>query len=206
MRVRAYGRDATIVDGLVEGSAGLLRTRVHEACIAAGVRCDDVVPAATSLVVMHGARDAQSVRRLLADFSVATSPADNNIAAPIEIPVRYDGGDLADVAAACSLSVDEVIALHVTADYRVSFCGFAPGFAYLIGLPPALHLARRASPRTKVPAGSVAIAAEYSSVYPRESPGGWHLLGTTTATLWDVSQDPPALLQPGQRVRFVRVT
>jgi len=98
-----------------------------------------------------------------------------------------------------------VISLHSGADYRVAFCGFAPGFAYLIGLPKTLHTARRESPRAQVPAGSVAIAAGYSAVYPRESPGGWHLLGTTTATMWDSTRDVPALLQPGQRVRFVRV-
>jgi KipI family sensor histidine kinase inhibitor len=90
-------------------------------------------------------------------------------------------------------------------EYEVSFCGFAPGFAYLVGLPHQLHLPRRASPRTRVPAGSVAIAATYSAVYPRESPGGWHLLGTTNASMWDVSRQPPALLQPGMGVRFVRV-
>ncbi|MFM7897681.1 MAG: 5-oxoprolinase subunit B family protein, partial [Actinomycetota bacterium] len=140
----------------------------------------------------------------LAEPSVATG-AEASSDVPVEIAVRYDGADLADIATACSLSIDEVISLHSGADYRVAFCGFAPGFAYLIGLPKTLHTARRESPRAQVPAGSVAIAAGYSAVYPRESPGGWHLLGTTTATMWDSTRDSPALLQPGRRVRFVRI-
>ncbi|MFM8712464.1 MAG: 5-oxoprolinase subunit B family protein [Actinomycetota bacterium] len=212
MRVRAYGREATIVDGLAEGIAGSLRTHVLDACTAARLQCDDVVPAAESFVVTHTARDAELMLGLLAQLiggwlaepSVATgAEASNDV--PVEIAVRYDGADLADIATACSLSIDEVISLHSGADYRVAFCGFAPGFAYLIGLPKTLHTARRESPRAQVPAGSVAIAAGYSAVYPRESPGGWHLLGTTTATMWDSTRDSPALLQPGQRVRFVRV-
>jgi len=88
----------------------------------------------------------------------------------------------------------------------VEFCGFAPGFAYLRGLPPQLHLPRRASPRTQVPAGSVAIAAHYSAVYPNDSPGGWHLVGTTSLSVWDANQNPPALLQPGTAVRFTVIS
>ena len=90
----------------------------------------------------------------------------------------YDGEDLADVAAACGMSTDEVVRRHVAGRYTCAFCGFAPGFAYLTGLDPALHLPRRPTPRTRVPAGAVAIAAEYTAVYPSPSPGGWHLLGT----------------------------
>jgi len=212
MRVRAYGREATIVDGLTEGTAGLLRTHVLDACTAAGVQCDDVVPAAESFAVTHTAHDAELMRGLLAQLiggwlaePSVTTGAEASSDVPVEIAVRYDGADLADIATACSLSIDEVISLHSGADYRVAFCGFAPGFAYLIGLPKALHTARRESPRAQVPAGSVAIAAGYSAVYPRVSPGGWHLLGTTTATMWDGTRDVPALLQPGQCVRFVRV-
>ena len=95
-----------------------------------------------------------------------------------------------------------MIALHSGADYTVAFCGFMPGFAYMTGLPAALHLPRRATPRERVPVGAVAIAAEYAGVYPRESPGGWHLLGRTDAVLWDDGREPPALLPPGTRVRF----
>jgi KipI family sensor histidine kinase inhibitor len=106
------------------------------------------------------------------------------------------------VARATGLTVATVIDLHSAARYVAAFCGFSPGFAYLRGLPPALQLPRRATPRASVPAGSVAIASEYAAVYPRSSPGGWHLLGTTDTVLFDPAADPPALIQPGTSVRF----
>jgi KipI family sensor histidine kinase inhibitor len=95
-----------------------------------------------------------------------------------------------------------VIALHSAASYTVAYLGFSPGFGYLTGLDPALHVPRRTVPRTVVPAGSVAIAGPYASVYPSASPGGWRLLGHTPTVLWDVRRDPPSLLGPGTRVRF----
>ena len=120
----------------------------------------------------------------------------------ITLDVVYDGADLAAVADETGCSLGEVIERHCGAEYRVAFCGFAPGFAYLTGLHPTLHVPRLASPRTSVPAGSVAIAGEYSAVYPRSSPGGWRLLGHTGAVLWDLDRPRPALLTPGTRVRF----
>ena len=206
MRVRPYGREASIVDGLSEGAAAFLRARVIEDCAAVGLTVTDVVPAASTLVVTHREDVGGLVRRVLGALCVPESPANVLHDVLVEIPVRYDGDDLTEVATACSLSIEQVIALHSNADYQVAFCGFAPGFAYLTGLPRELRLARRSSPRPRVAAGSVAIAADYSAVYPRESPGGWHLIGSTTATLWDTRRDPPALLQPGTRVRFVSVT
>jgi KipI family sensor histidine kinase inhibitor len=125
--------------------------------------------------------------------------------APIEIPVRYDGDDLESVAERAGLTIAAVIAAHVSATYSVAFCGFAPGFAYLAGLDPALHLPRRVAPRTRVPAGSVAVAAEYSAVYPTASPGGWHLLGRTDLAMFDPARTPAVLLEPGCTVRFVAV-
>jgi len=116
----------------------------------------------------------------------------------------YDGADLGEVADGTGLTVEEVIARHVAGGYRVEFCGFSPGFGYLSGLDPALHLPRRHTPRTRVPAGAVAIAAGYSAVYPTVSPGGWHVIGTTTATLWNTDADPPAAMWPGRSVRFRR--
>jgi KipI family sensor histidine kinase inhibitor len=101
------------------------------------------------------------------------------------------------------LGVDDLIRRHSAMRYRVAFCGFAPGFAYLSGLDPALHVPRLAEPRTAVPAGSVAIAGEFTAVYPRRSPGGWRLLGTSQAQLWQLDRDPPSLLTPGTAVRFV---
>jgi KipI family sensor histidine kinase inhibitor len=120
----------------------------------------------------------------------------------IIVPTAYDGADLAELAATCGLTPEEVIALHSGATYTVAFCGFVPGFSYLVGLPAALHLPRRVTPRTRVPAGSVAIAAEFTAIYPRESPGGWHLLGATDLVLWDDGREPAATLPPGTRVRF----
>lgn len=120
----------------------------------------------------------------------------------VEIPVTYDGGDLADVARATSLSVDEVVAAHTGTPWTVAFGGFAPGFAYLVGGDPRLHVPRRSSPRTRVPAGSVGLAAEFSGVYPRESPGGWQIIGRTSVDVWDTGRDRPALLVTGSTVRF----
>ena len=122
------------------------------------------------------------------------------------IPVVYDGPDLHEVARRTGLGVEEVVRRHVAGEYVVSFCGFAPGFAYLSGLDPTLILPRRSLPRTRVPAGSVAVSDRYTSVYPHESPGGWHLLGRSSMVLWDLEREPPALLTPGTRVRFEQVT
>lgn len=123
----------------------------------------------------------------------------------IEIPVTYDGDDLDEVAGLLGLGAAEVVRLHTIQDYAVGFTGFAPGFAYLSGGHPALDVPRRSSPRTRIPAGSVALAGTFSGVYPRESPGGWQLIGTTAARMWDLSRERPALLLPGDRVRFVDV-
>jgi len=119
-----------------------------------------------------------------------------------EIPVVYDGADLAEVAELTGLSEQEVVARHAAGEYEVGWLGFSPGFAYLTGLDPALHVPRLDSPRTSVPAGSVAIAGPLAAVYPAASPGGWRLLGRTTARLWDPAREPPAALGPGRRVRF----
>lgn len=121
----------------------------------------------------------------------------------VELPVVYDGIDLTEVAAATGLAVDEVVRRHRDATYTVAFGGFMPGFAYLVGLDDALRLPRRPTPRERVPAGSVAIADEFTAVYPAATPGGWHLVGRCPTALFDVDRDPPALLVPGARVRFV---
>ncbi|MDQ6839591.1 MAG: urea amidolyase family protein, partial [Actinomycetota bacterium] len=123
----------------------------------------------------------------------------------IEIPVRYDGEDLDSVAATVGLTTSEVVAIHGATNYRAAFMGFAPGFAYLVGLPETLVVGRRSEPRAMVPAGSVAIADSYSAVYPRSTPGGWHLLGTSDAVLFDPHRRPAALLAAGTSVRFVEV-
>ena len=120
----------------------------------------------------------------------------------VEIPVVYDGPDLDEVAGLTGLSREQVIERHAAAEYLVGWLGFSPGFGYLTGLDPELHVPRRDSPRTSVPAGSVAIAGPLAAVYPSASPGGWRLLGRTAAQLWDARREPPAVLAPGQRVRF----
>ena len=126
-------------------------------------------------------------------------PAEGEI---VEVPVHYDGPDLAAVAAEVGTGIGDVIDAHTSALHIVDFCGFAPGFAYMSGLPEWLHVDRLEEPRTRVPAGSVAIAAGWSSVYPGESPGGWRLLGRTDLRVFDPARESPALLTPGSRVRF----
>lgn len=153
-------------------------------------------------VLLDGVPDPDALARRVADWQVP--PVADDTGAVVEIPVRYDGPDLADVAALWGVGPDEVGALHRSHAYRVAFCGFAPGFGYLTGLPPRLR-PRRSTPRTRVPAGAVALAGPYSAVYPRATPGGWQLIGTMPdpRPLWDPARERAALLTPGTRVRFV---
>jgi KipI family sensor histidine kinase inhibitor len=163
---------------------------------------EELVPAARTLLVRFdpAVTNADRLGALLREVSpVDSQPAG---AHEVVIPVAYGGEDLAEVASETGLTVAEVVARHSAGSYVSAFCGFAPGFAYLGGSDPALHVSRRSSPRTRIPAGSVAIAGEYSAVYPSASPGGWRLLGRTETPVWDVERDPPNLLPPGTRVRF----
>jgi KipI family sensor histidine kinase inhibitor len=150
--------------------------------------------------VTPGSNGLSRLRALLADVDLTRPPTRSP--REIRIPVRYDGPDLQLVARTAGLSTDEMVALHCGADYSVAFTGFAPGFGYLVGLPEPLVQARLDQPRTKVPPGSVGIAGEFTGVYPRSSPGGWRLIGRTELSLFDPQRDPPALLVPGDRVRF----
>jgi KipI family sensor histidine kinase inhibitor len=163
----------------------------------------DVVPGAeTVLVTVSMPDELAGVERQLEALVIADDdPAGATML--VEIPVVYDGPDLDEVAASAGMTVDDVIEIHSGAEFRVDFCGFAPGFGYLSGLPEALHLPRRNTPRTRVPAGAVAIASSYSAVYPTTSPGGWHLIGSTSAVMFDPTRTPPALLEPGMAVKFV---
>ena len=148
---------------------------------------------------------ARLAERLSTLVDNVASDASTDVAS-IEIPVIYggeSGPDLDEVAAHAGLMREAVIELHSGAEYRVAMLGFTPGFPYLLGLPDALHMPRRATPRTRVPAGSVAIGGAQTGVYPRETPGGWHLIGRTPLHLFDPARDPPALLKPGMRVKFV---
>lgn len=196
MRVLPYGPAAWLVEVDEADVAGYAR-----AVLTAGrAEVAEVVPGAqTVLVRAHGPR-ADLMEWL---DTLTPEPQPDGPVQTVEIPVRYDGPDLAAVGEAAGLSVEDVIARHHRATYTCAFCGFAPGFAYLRGLDPALHLPRLATPRTRVPAGAVAIADRYTAVYPSVTPGGWHLIGQTDAAMWDVHRDPPALITPGATVRFV---
>jgi len=166
---------------------------------------EELVPAARTLLVRFDPAVTNAER--LGAVLRQVSPVDSVVAdaGEVVVPVVYDGEDLAEVAEETGLSVGSLVARHTAGTYVSAFCGFAPGFAYLTGSDPVLHVSRRSSPRTRIPAGSVAIAGEYSAVYPSASPGGWRLLGRTDVPVWDVERDPPNLLPPGTRVRFTAV-
>ncbi|TDC62124.1 5-oxoprolinase subunit PxpB [Actinomadura sp. GC306] len=162
----------------------------------------DIVPGErTVLVVADTGADLGRLAERLTRLRLPDDAAADT--EPVEVPVTYDGADLDEVAELTGLSRGEVVRRHSAATYTVAYLGFSPGFGYLTGLDPALHVGRRESPRTAVPAGSVAIADRYAAVYPSRSPGGWRLLGRSELRLWDVARDPPSLLRPGMHVRFV---
>jgi KipI family sensor histidine kinase inhibitor len=164
----------------------------------------DIVPAAaTVLVIVDDDAPTTPVGQALAALPVTTSSKPPSTEDVIEIPVRYDGPDLAHVASLTGLSVPEIIAAHTGSEWRVAFCGFAPGFAYLGWGDPRLRVPRRREPRTSVPAGSIGLADQFTAVYPRSSPGGWQLIGHTETVVFDIAREPPALLEPGVAVRFV---
>lgn len=168
----------------------------------------DIVPGSrTVLLQLDGPWYQAPTRQRLAALRVdrgavteAASPQDRT--ADIVIDVVYDGADLDEVARLTGMAPDQVVAAHTGTLWRVGFGGFAPGFAYLVGGDERLQVPRRAEPRTKVPVGAVGLAGEFSGVYPRESPGGWQLIGHTDAVLWDAERDNPALLTPGMWVEF----
>jgi KipI family sensor histidine kinase inhibitor len=187
--VRPYGDRAVLVD------------TEHPAALAAQLRgrvgVVDAVPGATSVLVVCA--DADVARSLELPEVMPTDPASGPV---VVIPVQYDGADLEPLAERLGLSIDDIVAMHSTGRYQVAFMGFNAGFAYLSGVDPRLHVPRLDSPRAAVPAGSVAIAAGWTAVYPRRSPGGWHLLGHTDVPMFDLDRQPPALLRPGTTVRF----
>ncbi|MEV3969321.1 allophanate hydrolase subunit 1 [Streptomyces sp. NPDC050698] len=200
MRVLPVGDDALLVEVASGEEAEALHAELLRRRAQGSLPAREIVPAART-VLLDGL-DAPA--RLAAELAAAQlQPAPPRADAVVEIPVRYDGPDLADVAAHWGVPVPEVARVHAAAEFRVAFCGFAPGFGYLTGLPPRYDVPRRATPRTAVPAGSVALAGPYTGVYPRSSPGGWQLIGSTDAVLWDHARVPAALLSPGTRVRFV---
>jgi KipI family sensor histidine kinase inhibitor len=199
-RVRRAGRTALLVevdDRVHAWYAELCRRRD-----AGELTATEIVPAART-VLLDGVPDPDALAAALTTWPPpAGAGAPDGTGETVLIPTVYDGPDLADVAARWGLSREAAVARHTSIEFRVAFCGFAPGFAYLTGLPPQLHVPRRADPRPSVPAGSVAVAGEYAAVYPTASPGGWQLLGRTDLVLFDLAADPPARLTPGTAVRF----
>jgi inhibitor of KinA len=188
-----------------------VNARVHAAAAAlqaqlVGVEC---VPAYASVLVrfdpMRWLEDGRfSGRRLrdAIDAALQHASSSETTSREITIPVWYGGEDLHEVAAHVQLSPEEVIARHTRVAYRVAMLGFAPGFPYLLGLDPALAMPRRSTPRTCVPAGSVAIGGQQTGIYPQALPGGWQLIGRTPLRMFDPAADAPSLLSPGDRVRF----
>lgn|SRR6185312_8223573 len=197
--VRAVGDSALVVDLPDQGAAlGFWRTVQHRP----GPGQQEAVAGARSVLVRYAAGTDVSA---LATFlrQVVPIPERDRSTDLITIETVYDGADLDEVGDLTGLGRDEVVAAHTGVEWTVAFTGFAPGFGYLTGPAHRLRVPRRAHPRTVVPAGAVGLAGEFSGIYPRPSPGGWQVIGRTNARLWDLDRDPPALLRPGMRVRFV---
>jgi KipI family sensor histidine kinase inhibitor len=197
MRIVPAGENAVLVefDGLDETMAYYRALSLNTP-----VGVVDLVPAARTVLVMF-----DGPKQPVLDWISATEPAvtaADDRSDTVTISVVYDGEDLDEVARLTGLSTTEVVAAHTGRAWTVAFGGFAPGFGYLVGTDTRLHVPRRTSPRTSVPAGSVGLAGEFSGIYPRSSPGGWQLIGRTDAPLWNLDRDPPALLRPGTVVRF----
>lgn len=199
MHILPAGENAVLVE-----FAGLDETMAYYRALSLNtpVGVLDLIPAARTVLVMF-----DGSRQRVLDWISATEPAvttTDHRSGTVTIQVVYDGEDLDEVARLTGLSTTEVVAAHTDQAWTVAFGGFAPGFGYLVGTDDRLHVPRRTSPRTSVPAGSVGLAGEFSGIYPRSSPGGWQLIGRTDAQLWDLDRDPPALLRPGTTVRFER--
>ncbi len=168
----------------------------------------DVIGAAEAVVVT--ARDSSATDDVRAELQALLNgplpvPSGGRIEPVIEVPMRFDGEDLQAVASSNDMSVETVVERHLASLFVVAFCGFAPGFAYMVSDEP-LRVPRRATPRSRIPAGSVALADRYCGIYPTDSPGGWQTIGSTDIELFDLAEDPPALLAPRRRVRFVSST
>ena len=199
MRLRSAGECGVLVE--LDDLAGVhrLAAAVRTARLAGVV---DVVPGYRTVLVTTSDPDALAdVRGALP--ALALPDVHSARGRLVEVPVVYDGADLPEVCRLTGLTSEEVVARHTAVEYVVAFLGFTPGFPYLVGLDPALHVPRRATPRTAVPAGAVGLAGDQTGVYPIASPGGWQLIGRTDAVLFDPRRDPPALLAPGDRLRFV---
>jgi KipI family sensor histidine kinase inhibitor len=199
-RLLDYGAHAVLLECADFAEARALRPAVEDQFD----QVSEIVPGARTLLLRLRAPLTGSERQRLLVLPAPDQPVDDH--GGVSIEVDYSGEDLAEVAERTGLDPDAVIAAHTGQVWTVAFCGFAPGFGYLVGENYRLRVPRRDRPRTSVPAGAVGLADTFSGIYPRPGPGGWQLIGRTDAVLWDLDRDPPALLRPGVQVRFTATT
>ncbi|KXK59434.1 allophanate hydrolase [Micromonospora rosaria] len=212
MRIRPAGEHALLLDCAGPDQVEAWRAELWRRRERGELTAVEIVPGAET-VLLDGVPDPARTATLVARWTPhPASPAEPTAGAggagaggvgEVRVPTEFDGPDLAAVAEHWGTDVPEVVRRLTDLRFRVAFCGFAPGFAYLTGLPEGWAVPRLSSPRTRVPAGSVALAGRYAGIYPTESPGGWRLVGRTSLPLFDVHADPPARLTPGTRVRLV---
>ncbi|WP_018217868.1 5-oxoprolinase subunit B family protein [Salinispora vitiensis] len=210
MRIRPVGAHALLLDCSDANQVEAWRAELWRRRERGDLDVVEIIPAART-VLLDGLTDPAHTAALLGTWDPSPGTAGPSPGTGgtdigtdvVEVPVRYDGADLPTVAGHWDVAVPTVVRRLIDTEFRVAFCGFAPGFAYLTGLPVGLAVPRLPTPRPRVPAGSVALAGPYAGIYPTASPGGWLLVGHTDLPLFDVHADPPARLTPGTRVRLV---
>jgi KipI family sensor histidine kinase inhibitor len=195
VKVNRYGWQGSLIECHSEEVSA-----VSNACLRSDLFTEVVPAECTVLVCWDKDLSISQIENLIANVTAVSAASPGRL---VEIPVTYNGQDLTEVSQLTGLSESEVIELHSSTIFNAAFAGFAPGFMYCTGLPEILQLPRRATPRTSVPAGSLAIADAYTAIYPLNSPGGWNLIGTTDIKMFDAKADQPSFLLPGDRVRFV---
>jgi len=201
--LRRVGRSAVLLEVDDSPAVYAWHAELRRRRAAGELAAVEIVPGARTVLV-DGVPDAAALIRALRTWPAPAPPVLND-EAMVTVPTRYDGPDLADVARRWGVTTGEAVDLHSAIEFRVAFCGFAPGFAYLTGLPAHLQVPRLDAPRVQVRAGSVAVAGPYCAVYPNASPGGWRLIGRTDLVLFDLAAAPAARLSPGTRVMFTPV-
>ncbi|GLY13900.1 allophanate hydrolase [Kineosporia sp. NBRC 101677] len=187
---------------LPQGDPAQIAERVRALAQERGAGLAEVVPGLSTVLVVLDEPMKQALFEALMAEAGSGGAEQVGLGGAVVIDVRYDGPDLAEVASLTGLDEQQVVELHAGTEFRAAFSGFAPGFVYLTGVPEQLKVPRRSEPRAVVPNGSVALADQFTAVYPQRSPGGWRLIGATQQRLWDLVQDPPALIRPGMAVRF----
>ncbi|MEV0425008.1 allophanate hydrolase subunit 1 [Micromonospora sp. NPDC050495] len=202
MRIRPVGAHALLLDCADPAQVEAWRAELWRRRAAGDLAAVEIVPAAAT-VLLDGVPDPGATAARIAGWTPGAGAAAGSVEVEVEVPTVYDGTDLPVVATHWGVEVPAVVDRLRRTEFRVAFCGFAPGFAYLTGLPAELAVPRLATPRSRVPAGSVALAGPYAGIYPAASPGGWLLVGRTDLVLFDPHADPPARLTPGTRVRLV---